>query len=175
MRGRGGFGAHLEELLLHLVDGLLLLALDDAAIWEHRSAAARPGPAPRPRRRETSTGCGGHRGASALRRRRRRRVSGEAQRPGGGQGEPRDRGHGGQGSWGHAGAQREEGARQPQGGGATALALPAVCEEMECRAGRVGAGGSDRPWAKSVGAGTVACAALPDRPRAGGNDAVMAA
>ena len=85
MRGRGGFGAHLEELLLHLVDGLLLLALDDAAIWEHRSAAARPGPAPRPRRRETSTGCGGHRGASALRRRRRRRrVSGEAQRPGGG-------------------------------------------------------------------------------------------
>jgi len=80
MRGRGGFGAHLEELLLHLVDGLLLLALDDAAIWEHRSAAARPGPAPRPRRRETSTGCGGHRGASAL---RRRRVSGEAQRPGG--------------------------------------------------------------------------------------------
>ena len=83
MRGRGGFGAHLEELLLHLVDGLLLLALDDAAIWEHRSAAARPGPAPRPRRRETSTGCGGHRGASALRRRRRRRVSGEAQRPGG--------------------------------------------------------------------------------------------
>ena len=87
MRGRGGFGAHLEELLLHLVDGLLLLALDDAAIWEHRSAAARPGPAPRPRRRETSTGCGGHRGASALwRRRRRRRVSGEAQRPGGGQG-----------------------------------------------------------------------------------------
>jgi len=44
-------------------------------------------------------------------------VSGEAQRPGGGgQGEPRDRGHGGQGSWGHAGAQCEEGARQPPGG-----------------------------------------------------------
>jgi len=114
-------GARLEELLLHLLDGLRLLALDDAAVGEHRSAAAGTGPAPCPWLRQPATGSGGRRGASAppppLSRRgtfgrwctlrRQRGVSGESPRAraeGYGekarQGEPHVGGHGGQGSWG---------------------------------------------------------------------------